>query len=353
MHSSSVFVKDGLANRIANSGSAVLLASPDMSLILDLQRVFKSLGLSVETATDGESATAAMRLLDGSAILLLDTQLGGLANGQLLAAIHESGLHKRCAIALIAEQVSDEWIARLREGAIDDIVPRNADAATWTTHLSTMQRGHRLYCELEQMREAALTEVQRDLVTGAFNRETMLTVLFRETDRVQRLRSSMCLVLFDIDDFGHWNDALGRQACDDLLRETAARTNRILRSYDLLGRTGSDEFLLVLPGCSLINAVMMAERLRMDVFGEPFPVKIAPAEVKHVKLTACFGITASHGRSPVVVLREAEQTLAQGKHLGPDAIRCASESPLSAESAASVATLFPELTPEMIAMHGQ
>ena len=65
---------------------------------------------------------------------------------------------------------------------------------------------------------------QLDRLTGVYNRETLLAMLFRETDRVQRMNSAMCLVLFDIDDFGHWNSRLGVDACDELLCQVATRT---------------------------------------------------------------------------------------------------------------------------------
>ena len=57
----------------------------------------------------------------------------------------------------------------------------------------------------------------------------------------------MCLVLFDIDDFGHWNSRLGVDACDELLCQVATRTAGLLRSYDVLGRLGMDKFLIALP----------------------------------------------------------------------------------------------------------
>jgi two-component system cell cycle response regulator len=323
-----------------NSGWTVLLASPDSQLSLDLQRIFHSMGLHVETATDSEAAVTAIQTLADSAVILLDVLLIGVANGRLLAAVQESGVHQRCPIALVAESISDEWVARLREGMIDDIVPRSADAAAWGTHLSTMRRGHKLLRELEQLRDASLHEAQHDKVTGAFNRGTMLTMLFRETDRVQRLRGLLSLMLFAIDDLAYWTDRLGRDACDRMLREVAQRAKRILRSYDLLGRTGHDEFLLALPGCSAINAAMMADRMRMDVFGEPFMVQNERKETIPVRLTACFAVTSSRGRSPVVVMREAAQTLAVSRQSGPDSIRCASESPLPAELSSDLASLF-------------
>jgi hypothetical protein len=85
-----------------------------------------------------------MPALEDSEVILLDVLLAGIADGRLLAAMQDSGVHRRCAIALTAESVFDEWddwIARLREGATDDIVPRSAHATAWRTNLSTMLRG--------------------------------------------------------------------------------------------------------------------------------------------------------------------------------------------------------------------
>ncbi|WP_263358070.1 GGDEF domain-containing protein [Acidicapsa ligni] len=321
----------------SNFAPLVLLASPDASLTFSVRAILESFGSQVIAVGDGDTLLAAIgthRPQNFPSILLLDAQLPGIADGMLLAAVHDSGIHRQSALAVIVGQVvangraPEELIARLQEGVIDDIVPRNADAAGWSIHLSTMKRGHQLYCELEEMREAASIEVQHDRLTGLFNRETMLSILFRETDRVQRLHGALSLMLFDLDDFGHWNGEFGVDVCDQLLQQVAARTGRTLRSYDLLGRLGKDEFLLALPGCSTVNAVMLADRMRMEVFDELFTVGNGENAVQ-VQLTACFGITASGGRSPVVVLREAERALAQAKESGPDTIRCASEARLT------------------------
>lgn len=336
-----------IAQRSTAAGTAVLLASPDTALIFDLQRILRLMGMRIEAVTCGSTAMTAMESLEDTAIVLLDVRLAGVASGQLLEAIRASGARRRCAIALVAESISDEWIGWLREGAIDDIVPRNADAMTWRTHLSAMQRGHRLYCELEQLREAAVQEVQYDRTTGAIHRESMLTLLFRETDRVQRLHGSLSLVLFSVDNFASWIKELGRLGCDHLLLEVAARTRRMLRSYDLLGRTGQQEFLVALPGCSIQDAAMMAERLRVEVFGEPFLVRDIPGregeEAFPIRLTACFGVTASRGRSPIVVLHEVEQTLEIGRSSAPDSIRCTNEPADSGGCLANLDAFFPEV----------
>ena len=167
------------------------------------------------------------------------------------------------------------------------------------------------------MRDAALRCAQLDHLTGVYNRETLLAMLFRETDRVQRSHSDLCLVLFDIDDFGHWNSRLGVDACDELLCQVASRTAALLRSYDVLGRPGMDAFLVALPLCAPANAMTLTERLRDEVFSTPFHVA-----GEAIRLSACFGIAISHGRSPVVVLREAEKALEWAKAAGPESIQC-------------------------------
>lgn len=310
---------------VSASSAVVVLVSPDLELSGEVQRSLERLGVRLEVLPEVEAALMVMGGLEPPSVVVLDARLPGMLNGGLLAMMQETGVHERCPVALIAEQVSDEWIARLREGVIDDIVPRYADESTWNTHLNTMQRGHTLHCELKNLRETSLKDLEHDRVTGVFNREAMLSILFRETDRVQRLRGALCTVLFDVDDFKHWSGELGQAGCDDLLRQMAARTGRILRTYDLLGRVSETEFLLALPGCSSINGVMLAERMRMEVFGEPFPVHSRAGEARLVRLTASYAITASRGRSPVVVLREAEATLEKARGAGPDSIQCSGD----------------------------
>jgi diguanylate cyclase (GGDEF)-like protein len=218
---------------------------------------------------------------------------------------------------LIADTVTQEWIDRLADGVIDELILRQTEGAYWQLRIDLLLRNQRMALELETLREAAIRNAQFDRLTGVYNRETMLSMLFRETDRAQRMNSSLCLVLFDIDDFGHWNSRLGVDACDELLCQVASRTGALLRSYDLLGRPGMDEFLMALPACSLASAMILAERLRVDAFSVPFRVA-----GEAIRLSACFGIANSRGRSPVVVLREAEKALEWAKAAGPESIQC-------------------------------
>jgi diguanylate cyclase (GGDEF)-like protein len=296
--------------------STYLLASPEPALLAAMEPVLAALGARAEIVLSAEAALASMTAAKPPSLAILDENLPGMKVGQLLAAVHAAS-EWRLPIVLISDNVTREWIDRLQEGAIDEILARQAQPEWWQLRLENVLHAHSLRRELDSLREAALANAQTDRLTGVYNREKILSMLFRETDRVQRMNGSLCVLLFDIDDFGHWNSRLGSDACDELLCKVVSRTTQLLRTYDLLGRPGMDEFLVALPGCSAENAVMLAERLRMDVFATPFHVA-----GEAIRLSACFGIATSNGRSPVVVLRDAEMALESAKEAGPETIEC-------------------------------
>ena len=305
---------------LAQNPPTFLLASPEPVLLAAIEPVFLSAGARVEVVLSAHAALATMNGANPPDLALLDTNLPGMETGQLLAGARTDG--PRFPIVLISDTVTQEWTDRLAEGVIDDLILRHTESAYWQLRLDMVLRRFRLARELEALRDASARNAQLDRLTGVYNREAMLANIFRETDRVHRMNSSLSLVLFDIDDFGHWNSRLGVNACDELLCQVVARTARLLRSYDTLGRPGMDEFLLALPGCTINNAVMLAERLRLEVFSAPFHLA-----GEAVRLSACFGIASSQGHSPVVVLRQAEQALARAKTAGPESIQCFGNSP--------------------------
>ena len=327
---------------LANSNPTFLLASPEPALLAAIEPVLAASGARVEIVLSAEAALASMIAPDPPTLALLDVNLSGMEMGRLLAAVRAEVSGKRLPIVLISDTVTQEWIDRLAEGVIDDLILRAAESPYWRLRLDMVLRALNRTRELESLREAAVLNAQMDRLTGVYNRETLLAMLFRETDRVQRMKSSLCMILFDIDDFGHWNSRLGADACDDLLCQVVGRTTRLMRSYDLLGRPGMDEFLVALPGCTPVNAVMLAERLRIDVFCSPFRVA-----GESIRLSACFGIASSQGRSPVVVLRDAEQALQSAKAAGPESIHCFNDSQCS--SAAPVTFLSPSSGDELLA----
>jgi diguanylate cyclase (GGDEF)-like protein len=304
--------------------STFLLGSNSPVLIADLEPVLLAFGAQLNVEMTADKALLVMNGPEPPSLVLLDLDLPGMGIGQLLACVRTEKPGRRFPIVLISDSVPAECMDRLAEGVIDDLIPRTAPSSYWRLRLDSVMRAFRRSREMEQMREAATLPSQTDPITGIYNQPALVSMLFRETDRVQRMKTSLCLLLFEIQDSTQWHARLGTIARDDLTIEMVGRVQRLLRSYDLFGRTGNDEFLLGLPGCSPVNAIMLAERIRAEVFSAPFSLAGQP-----IRVSACFGIAASLGRSPVVVLREAAKALQIAKATGPDSIQCAGDGPMS------------------------
>jgi diguanylate cyclase (GGDEF)-like protein len=307
----------------ASFRSTFLLGSDSPALIAGLEPVLISCGATVKVEVTSEKVFQVMNGHEPPALVLLDLDLPGMGIGQLLTAVRIEKPGRRFPIVLISDNVPAEWMDRLAEGVIDDVIPKTALPSYWRLRLEWVMRAFRRTRETEQLREAATLPSQTDPVTGIYNQPALLSMLFRETDRVQRMKTSLCLLLFEIEDSMQCHARLGTIARNDLMLEVVTRVQRLLRSYDLFGRTGNEEFLLALPGCSPVNAVLLAERIRDEVFSAPFSLAAQP-----IAVSACFGIAASLGRSPVVVLREAAMALRMARAAGAGSIQCAGDFPM-------------------------
>jgi len=322
--------------------TSILLASSQPALLTAIEPVLHDASCHVEVFLSAPAALDALNGPEPPALALLDTALEGMHIDDLLAAIRCAESGHRFPVVLIADATETAWVDRIAEGIVDDVILRSAEPGYWRLRVDRALRAFQSTREVDVLREAAAFNARTDHLTGALNREALLTALFRETDRIQRLNNSMCFAIFDLDDFGHWNSRLGLDLCDELLRQVTLRVNRLLRSYDLFGRLGMDEFLIALPGCNLANGVLFVERVRADVFSIPFHVGS-----ESIRLSASFGMASSHGRSPVVVLREAEEALHCARTAGPESIQIYGESLRPAH--APVTYLSPSTGDELIA----
>lgn len=310
-----------------------LLASADNALIALIEPVLARSSVSVAIIRTARELVAALDAQAPPALVLVDSTLPELTDGQPIRAARVSAKGHTIPLVLLADDLHAAWMDLLGDGSLDDIVPRDPGHPHWRLRLERTLHSFHQMRQLEWLREVAARSAQIDPLTGLANRSTLLAQLFRETDRAQRMRAPLCLLLLDIDDFTYWNAHLGQETCDDLLCQVAARTLRMLRSYDLLGRVGNDEFLAILPGCDAAQGIMLAERIRREVFSRPFPCDGGPS-----RLSACFGIASSHGISPLVVLKDAEQAMRLAQESGPESIQSVSTSP---ESLAGPAAFLP------------
>lgn len=101
----------------------------------------------------------------------------------------------------------------------------------------------------------------RDELTGVFNRRTLADVLTVQKNRADRYRTTFTVLMMDIDFFKRVNDTHGHQAGDLVLKRFASAAAACLRSIDVFGRYGGEEFLAVLEQTPLARVSVVAERL--------------------------------------------------------------------------------------------
>lgn len=137
------------------------------------------------------------------------------------------------------------------------------------------------------------TEVRatHDRLTGVPNRETLLTTLVAEVERAARYRHALSVAFIDIDRFKPINDTYGHNAGDAILRQVATVVAQSLRSSDLVGRYGGEEFMVILPETEPAQAVELMEQLRVLVMQTPMKTQSG----QPLSMTISAGIAGGHG----------------------------------------------------------
>lgn len=146
-------------------------------------------------------------------------------------------------------------------------------------------------------------------------RDELIAMLFQETDRAQRLKTGLAVIHCGICGWDGLRSQLDDRTLLEVEQEITERTTRFLRCYDSFGNLGNGEYCLILPGCNSFNAVGMAKRLNRHAFSTAV---LAGAE--ELMIQGCFGIAGSGGRSPLVVLRNAENALRSARTRGAGSI---------------------------------
>lgn len=168
----------------------------------------------------------------------------------------------------------------------------------------------------QEMRELAV----RDSLTGTYNRLYLRKRLGEELLKAQMESEELTIVMFDIDHFKKINDTYGHLFGDKVLKHLSDLVNGLIRNTDVFARIGGEEFIILLPNTSLIQAGRMIERIRE---------KIADTVIKDnavsALVTVSFGISNyPHDSSSIVdLLRNADNALYVAKNSGRNCVRTA------------------------------
>ncbi|NPV40401.1 MAG: sensor domain-containing diguanylate cyclase [Anaerolineae bacterium] len=168
--------------------------------------------------------------------------------------------------------------------------------------------------ELLEAKNRRLEEMsRRDYLTDLYNRRALMEKLDFEIKRRNRTKTSLSVVMLDLDHFKQVNDTHGHQVGDQVLVQVADLLRKTVREIDIVGRYGGEEFLVILPDCPAKEAVNVAERIRAGVAGFDFSLSL--------KLTISGGVAEYIGGNSDNLIEIADQNLYLAKNSGRNKIQ--------------------------------
>jgi len=253
--------------------------APDTREIL--QKLLSYEGYEVITASTGEEGVEKTEA-EKPDVILMDINLPGIDGAEALRRIR--GINPiQCVIMLTAYATLDNAIQALKEGASNFIKKPFENEHLVHTVNQTLEK----YLTLKE-KEKLEEEVRRlsitDDLTSLYNHRYFFKTLESELVRRKRQKTSLSLIMFDLDNFKKFNDSYGHLEGDRVLKRIGEIVSHSIRSnVDSGYRYGGDEFAALLIGATRDQALHIAERIRSTIEEagfEKITVSIGLAEFK-------------------------------------------------------------------------
>jgi two-component system cell cycle response regulator len=305
-----------------------LIAEDNPGFRLALEKLLKKWGYDAVPAVNGKQALELLSREDPPRLAILDWMMPELDGVEVCRRVREQNREPYIYILLLtAKDTADELIEGMEAGA-DEYLRKPVNTQELRVRLRAGRRIIDLQEELVRARELLRKQASRDSLTEFYNRGAMFEVLSRELKRAERESVSLSLIMTDLDHFKQVNDKFGHPAGDAVLREAARRMAACIRPYDAPCRYGGEEFVIVMPGCEIDDAIARAEDIRAKVAAKPIHI---PEGLIHV--TCSVGVTATTGPSRFdssALLHEVDEALYIAKNKGRNRVEIFSAQPVLA-----------------------
>ncbi len=291
-------------------------------LIADDDEIYRGLlcstlarwGYQVVAVDQGERALALLTAENAPTLAVLDWMMPGLSGPEICKRLRASPGSRYAYVLLLTARHEMEDVVEGLEAGADDYLTKPFEASELRARLRTATRILDLQEKLLESRRELESLATHDPLTHLWNRRAILERLSSESARAHREKKSVAVLLADVDHFKEVNDRRGHLVGDLVLSEVARRMAAALRPYDVLGRFGGEEFLVVLTTDAPEAFLVVAERLREAVVAFPFS-----ADGLEFPLSISVGVAASlpgTAADTQALLRAADAALYRAKDEG-------------------------------------
>ncbi len=303
----------------------VLVADDDSTTRKMVAAMLAKWGYDVVDVNSGDAAWDALQKEDAPRLAVLDWVMPGMDGVDICRKVRETVPKDRYLylILLTAKTSRQEIVSGLEAGA-DDYMIKPFDPSELQVRVGIGRRIISLQEELVAAREALRFQATRDPLTGTYNRRAAYQRLLEELERAGRENKPVSVLMMDLDHFKKINDTYGHLVGDQVLKETVARIQSVIRSYDVVGRFGGEEFMVVLPNADTDIAVRVGERIRQAVSSRPI---VADGQISiSVTLSAGVASIGASGASADALIQSADEALYVAKRTGRNRVCCTGRS---------------------------
>jgi len=228
-----------------------------------IQKLLRYEGYNVALASTGEEGVKKVEE-EKPDVVLMDINLPGIDGTEALRRIRILN-PLQCVIMLTAFATVDNAIQALKEGA-SDFVKKPFENEHLIHIVNQCLEKYKTLKEKEKLEEEVRRLSVTDDLTSLYNHRHFFKTLEAELVRLRRQKTSLSLLMFDLDNFKSYNDRYGHLEGDKVLKNVGEIVKHSIRyNVDSGYRYGGDEFTVLLIGASMDQAMTIAERIRSSI----------------------------------------------------------------------------------------
>lgn len=302
----------GAASRLGGAGGRVLIVDDHER---QAQRVAAELAIEHRPVVEGDVEKALLSAKGVADLIIVNATARSFDGLRFAAQIRSDEATRHLPILAVVDYDERARVVKALEIGVNDILPKPIDPQELAARARTQIRRKRYTDYLRDNLDHSLELAVTDQLTGLHNRRYMVSQLEALVRRAGRGGEPVASLLIDIDHFKKINDGYGHDVGDEVLREFAVRLASNVRAVDLPCRYGGEEFVVVMPDTSIVDAERIAERIRLHVAGSPFRV-MGGAELLSVTISIGVAATNGSGDKPEALLKRADEAVYEAKASG-------------------------------------
>ena len=232
---------------------------------------------------EARSGEEAKKLIDRFKpdLVLLDYNLPDLKGTDVIRWIEEKG-YGDIQVILVSSIDNEEVASQGLSLGAEDFVKIPYKPEELRARIKVHLRLRRMLKEREKYRKLSLI----DQLTRVPNRRYLFQELRKYFKKHKEEKKPLALIMIDVDDFKKVNDTYGHEVGDEVLKRVAGTISKSVRKFDLVGRYGGEEFIVILPKATMERAIDIADRIRKNVEAQTF--ELETGEV--IKVTVSLGV---------------------------------------------------------------